>query len=154
MAELKDDAVEFTEMIRLVTDGFREIPEMIDRVHELGLNRNHVRVLHAIGAGGEQTMSDLARTIRLSDSSATLLVDLLVKKKLALRERSEEDRRVVQVRITGAGKKVLEAQTSAFVSFANGILATLGEEEREMYLSLHRKIVDSIKKSHQQPTKQ
>jgi DNA-binding MarR family transcriptional regulator len=154
MPSLKAQAVEFTELIRALTESISEIPEMIDRVHELGLNRNHLRILHEIGSQGDQTMSDLARAIRLSDSSATILVDQLVKKDLALRNRSDEDRRVVRVGITAAGREVMEAQTRAFISFALGVLATLGDEERETYLSLHRKIVDSIKKSHQQPIKQ
>lgn len=154
MSGLQDEAIEFTEMIRVLTEGFREIPEMIDRMHELGLNRNHARILHSIGVGGEQTMSDLARTIKLSDSSATILVDHLVKRKLAIRNRSEKDRRVVRVAITGIGKKVLDAHTRAFVTFAHNILATLGAEEREVYLALHRKIVDTIKKSHQRPIEQ
>ena len=154
MADIKRDAVEFTELIRVLTDGFGEIPEMIDRMHDLGLKRNHVRVLHVISAEGEQTMSDLARTIRLSDSSATILVDQLVKKKLVLRNRSDDDRRVVRVVITAAGRKVLDAQQRAFVSFAHKVLSSLGEEEREVYLSLHRKIVDTIKKSQQRPITQ
>jgi DNA-binding MarR family transcriptional regulator len=154
MPGLHDDAIEFTEMLRVLAEGFGEIPEMIDRMQELGINRNHGRILRAVAAEGGQTMSDLARAIRLSDSSATILVDLLVKKKLAVRKRTEDDRRVVLVAITASGRKVLEAHTRAFVSFAHRVLASLGEEERVVYLALHRKIVDTIKKSNQRPTDQ
>jgi len=53
-------------------------------------------------------MSELAKELGISFSSATKYVERLVKKKLAKRETGERDRRTVFVRLTNKGKKLAE----------------------------------------------
>jgi DNA-binding MarR family transcriptional regulator len=54
-------------------------------------------------------ISELARTLSVHLSTASNLLDRLQAKSLVRRERSERDQRVVRVRLTGAGRKMLRA---------------------------------------------
>ena len=52
-------------------------------------------------------MSEPARSVRLSQSGVTRLVDRLERQELVVREPCAEDRRVLSTRITGEGRRRL-----------------------------------------------
>ncbi len=147
MTSLTEHAVELSGAMRLLADLFTEMPELPRQMQTEGLGHHHARILHAIVTDGELTMSEIARKIKLSDSSATILVDQLVKKKLALRIRPPEDRRVVRVGVTRSGKKLADELAQLFIVLAGQILETLDEKERERYMQLTLKIVDTLKQT-------
>ncbi len=62
---------------------------------------------HLFG-GGPCTMRALAAELRLHGSTATGLVDQLMRRGLVVRRRSREDRRVVRVALTAQGRRSLE----------------------------------------------
>jgi DNA-binding MarR family transcriptional regulator len=84
-------------------------------------------------------MGRLADAICLSVSSATGIIDGLIEKGLVRRERSTEDRRVVQVVLTESGRAVHAEAMAAPVEFARGLLQGLSAEEQESLLALFRK---------------
>lgn len=135
--------------MRTLADEFTAMPEIINRIQEEGLGHHHARILHTIATEGELSMSALARKIKLSDSSATLLVDQLVARKLVQRIRPEEDRRVVRVGVTKRGEKVADEIAQSFVVMARRILEALDAKEREAYLQLTLKIAGALKNSNQ-----
>lgn len=91
-------------------------------------------------------MSGLADAICLSLSSATGLIDRLVGKKLVKRDRSSEDRRVVQVELTDQGRALNEEAMEGPVEFARGLLKGLNAEEQDSLLALFRKISERIRR--------
>lgn len=91
-------------------------------------------------------MSGLADMICLSLSSATGLIDRLVSKKLVKRDRSSEDRRVVQVELTEQGRELNEEAMAGPVEFARGMLKGLNVEEQDALVSLFGKISERIRK--------
>jgi DNA-binding MarR family transcriptional regulator len=73
---------------------------------------NVLRILR--GAGAEPlTASDIAERLIEQTPGVTRLVDRLEAKGLVLRERSTEDRRLVNTRITEAGRMLLESLDEA-----------------------------------------
>lgn len=109
------------------------------------LSSQEIRVLSAVGRNDRCIMSAIANAIRLSLSGATSLIDRLVEKKLVRRDRSAEDRRVVQVELTHEGKELHAAATETQVQFARGLLKALNAEEQDEFLALFRKISDRAK---------
>jgi DNA-binding MarR family transcriptional regulator len=85
-------------------------------------------------------MSELALKIRLTVSSATLIVDRLVEKGLITRERSVEDRRVVRVALTGEGAGLYRVVEETILGLGRAMLSVLDEREQDQLLSLYRKI--------------
>lgn len=108
------------------------------------LSWQEIRVLRVVSREDCCPMSGLAEKICLSLSSVTGLIDRLVSKKLVKRDRSVEDRRVVQVELTEQGKALSEEVMQGPVEFARGLLRGLNAEEQEALLALFRKIAGRI----------
>ena len=100
--------------------------------------------MRAVGRQDCCPMSGLADAICLSLSSATGLIDRLVSKKLVKRDRSSEDRRVVQVELTEHGKTLNEEAMQGPVEFSRGLLKGLNADEQDALIGLFRKISDRI----------
>ena len=108
------------------------------------LSWQEIRVLRAVGRQDCCPMSGLADAICLSLSSATGLIDRLVGKKLVKRDRSSEDRRVVQVELTDEGRVLNEEAMAGPVEFSRGLLKGLNTAEQDALLGLFGKISERI----------
>jgi DNA-binding MarR family transcriptional regulator len=78
----------------------------VDR--ELGLTPERASVLSVLAFGGPRTVGGLASVERVSPPAITRIVTALEEIGLARRERGEEDRRVVTVSVTTAGRRLME----------------------------------------------
>ncbi len=108
------------------------------------LSWQEIRVLRAVERRDCCVMSGLADAICLSLSSVTGLIDRLVAKKLVRRDRSTEDRRVVQVELTEQGRAAHEKTMEGPIETAREMLKGLNSEEQETLLALMRKISDRL----------
>ena len=104
------------------------------------LSSQELRVLCMIGREHCPIMSAIAGAIRLSLSTATGLIDRLCEKKLVRRDRSVEDRRVVQVELTPEGRELHAAAMEGRVRYAGQLLGTLSPKEQEELLALLDKL--------------
>jgi DNA-binding MarR family transcriptional regulator len=68
-----------------------------------------LRVLTIVAGNADCTMGELARSLGISLSAATGLVDRLVQQGLIEREANPNDRRVVCLRLTEGGRRAREA---------------------------------------------
>jgi DNA-binding MarR family transcriptional regulator len=109
------------------------------------LSQQEIRVLRTVGRAHCCIMSGIAEAIRLSLSSATGLIDRLVDKKLVRRDRSTEDRRIVEVQLTDEGKQLHEAAAQGRMEFARGLLKTLSAEEQSALVALLAKVSGRLK---------
>ncbi len=80
--------------------------------------------------GGESTPGQLARTIHLSQATVTGILDRLSARGLVSRERSEEDRRRVIVRLTEDGRTVVRTAPSPLHERFAAALGRLGDEQQ------------------------
>jgi len=88
---------------------------------------------------GEYTMGELSRNAHLPLSNMSMIIDSLEKKGLALRVRDTKDRRVVKVRLTDKGKKMLAEFVSNREKDLEKILGNLSEEDiKDLFASLEK----------------
>jgi DNA-binding MarR family transcriptional regulator len=106
--------------------------------HEISAQEK--RAVHSLAKKESAIMTDLAGDLRVPLSTATHIMDRLVRKGLATRLRLDDDRRVVQVHLTTEGKKVEESLLRHQIAIARGMLAPLSSAERELFLELMGKI--------------
>ena len=66
------------------------------------------RTLVVLAARGSQRSIDIADELQVNPSTGTRMLDRLIRKGLVRRVRSASDRRVVRVRLTRAGRDVVE----------------------------------------------
>jgi DNA-binding MarR family transcriptional regulator len=79
-------------------------PRFIQIAHQLGVTPPLLGALRFLEQ--PQTMGRMAELLRCDPSNVTGLVDALEDRKLARRKPSAEDRRVKEVELTAAGKKL------------------------------------------------
>ena len=79
-------------------------PRFIEIAHKLGVTPSLLGALRFLEQ--PQTMGRMAELLRCDPSNVTGIVDALEERKLAARKPSAEDRRVKQVELTAAGRKL------------------------------------------------
>ncbi|MBF0571088.1 MAG: MarR family transcriptional regulator [Candidatus Omnitrophica bacterium] len=101
-------------------------------------------VLECLSACGPCKMNTLVRALKVKFSAATTIMDRLVKTGFVIRERGEEDRRTVFVALSPKGKKImLEVQHRKRKAFMQ-VFSRVSAKEREDYLRILEKIVESF----------
>jgi DNA-binding MarR family transcriptional regulator len=108
----------------------------------LECSREEIRALILLGAAGSITMTSLADRLGVPLSTATHTIDRLVAKSLAVRARTEEDRRVVQVELSDHGKKLQAKMRIKHLAMARSWLEPLSSGERHLFLHLMAKITE------------
>jgi DNA-binding MarR family transcriptional regulator len=89
-------------------------------------------------------MHELVNALYVSSPNATGMLDRLVKEKLAIRRRGDEDRRAVFVSITAKGRKILK---EIYAKKKKGILklfSRISPQERATYLEIIEKLVKNL----------
>ena len=84
----------------------------------------------------QATMHDLAASLSMKPSTATMLVDRLVELKMLDRHRDGQDRRRVLVRITAKGRRMLDEIHSQKRMALQETFRPLTPVERQQYLDL------------------
>ena len=100
--------------------------------------------LEQLSTRDEWRMNEFVEKSETSFSTATGMIDRLVNHGLAKRHRSQEDRRVVLVAITGKGRQVL---TEVYAQKKEGIIhlfKRLTAEDRQLYLDILTKLVQRL----------
>jgi DNA-binding MarR family transcriptional regulator len=72
-----------------------------------GITGTQFAILKSVTEGTAETAADLCRLLHYDNGSMTRLVDRLEQKGLIRRERSKDDRRVVSLRVTVAGRAAM-----------------------------------------------
>lgn len=95
---------------------------------------------------GRVTPSALAERLGVRRASVTAMLDWLEKRNWIIRETSPQDRRSVQVRISGEGKTLVEKALPSFWSTCASITDELEPEEKELLGKIVLKLNTSMEK--------
>ena len=93
------------------------------------LTNNDMHVIEAIGLGDGNNMSSIAKKLNITVGYLTTAMNSLVNKKYVERRRSEEDRRVVFVKLTDRGVKAYRHHEDYHRQMTRAILDKLDEAE-------------------------
>jgi len=101
-------------------------------------------VLECLSTCGHCKMHTLVDALKVKFSGVTALIDRLVKTGFVIREHGKEDRRTVFVSLSAKGKKVMlevnQQRRKAFIQ----VFSRVSANEREKYLTILEKIVESF----------
>ncbi len=93
------------------------------------LTNNDMHVIEAIGLGAGNNMSSIAKKLNITVGSLTTAVNNLVNKNYVERSRSEEDRRVVYVKLTEKGINAYHHHEDYHRQMTRAIIDKLDKEE-------------------------
>ena len=98
------------------------------------LTNNDMHVIEAIGKGEGKNMSSIARKLNITVGSLTTAMNGLVNKKYVERSRSEEDRRVVYVKLTPKGTRAYKHHEDYHRQMTQAVMDKLDEKEMPVLL--------------------
>lgn len=92
------------------------------------------------------TVGDIAGCRNLSKSSATQLIERLVKSGLVKRIHDKEDRRIVRLAITAVGDREMLAQRKNYIHKISKLFANVPDEDLEELVRIHSSLINSFQK--------
>ena len=124
----------FNEILQLeehaiITDEFKDI------------TNNDMHIIEAVGLDGGN-MSSIAAKLKVTVGSLTTSMNALVKKGYTERKRSEQDRRVVYIRLTEKGEKAFHHHAEFHRQMIDAGLDSLGEEEVTVLVKTLEKLTE------------
>lgn len=115
---------------------FRNVNVIEERAMRTGeykdVTTNDMHVIEAIGMEGARNMTSVARSLEVTTGTLTIAVNSLVKKGYVDRVRSEEDRRVVLVSLSGKGRRAYLHHRRFHEQMIDSVVAELTEEEQRV----------------------
>lgn len=117
----------------VLTNLFQEILVLEEKGLTTGefsnISVNDMHIIDKIGPGEGKNMSAIAKGHGVTVGSLTTSMNSLVKKEYVIRERSEQDRRVVTIRLSDKGLRAYEHHRAFHMKMTEQALANLKEEE-------------------------
>jgi DNA-binding MarR family transcriptional regulator len=110
------------------------------------LNHMHIAILDLLAISDPLRMGEISRILKMTMSNATATIDKMIEDGLVERQRSHEDRRVVEVSLSKKGHKALIEINDFRRDLTNEMYAVLSEKEKKEYLTLLRKVYDELLK--------
>ena len=130
-----------TDFMNFFIKSITEFPYPAELMNvDLDLSRTEFIALFLINKVGECTMSSLAEGVSVPMSTATGIVDRLVRHGYVSRGRSEEDRRVVTVSLTQKGLEFIQRYNNQLQKFLEKVISSLTAEETGQLMHLLHKI--------------
>jgi DNA-binding MarR family transcriptional regulator len=135
-----------------VQDLVCRLAQLMDRCNEMCLAELDVTVsqgytIMSLPQEGELTMNALSQTIGVAGSTATRMVDQLVRKDLVARRNDPDDRRVVRVALTQRGQELRRKVGQATDTCFMGAFAEVPEERRRGTIDALELITESFARS-------
>lgn len=133
------------EVMRLMPHMLREVTRTQKSAIAKGnLAVSHIVVLDMLSAKKACTMGELARTMDLTMSAATGIIDKMIELGLVKRERSSSDRRVVRVMLLKRGSDLMRKVNVERRKMIDRMFTVLTDTEKHEYLRLFRKVIEGI----------
>jgi len=128
---------DWNNILQRIMTSYNDISKSINPkgLLKINLTSAQIKLLSCFSDRDEFTMTELSKNLNVSMPTMTAMVDRLVKSRMTERKRDDIDRRVVRVKLTDAGKKMLKRLISIRREEMEKILMNLSEEEMKNYLA-------------------
>lgn len=114
------------------------------KVQEYGLTTPQFGILEALYHLGPLSLGDLAGKLLVTGGNVTYVMDRLEEHGLVYRERSPDDRRIIQAKLTEKGHAVMSGVFPGHGAFVEDLCGALDPEEQESLRALLKKLGHSI----------
>jgi len=128
-------------ILYLYTESRRLTKELARQVDLTGPQLTVLKMLEGLG---DLSLSELSERIRAQNSTVTGIIDRMEREGLVLRARSNEDRRVVKIKLTDKGSKIARAITVEPMEIFRGALESLSPAETRELLKILTKIARRV----------
>jgi DNA-binding MarR family transcriptional regulator len=118
----------------------RQRGDYVSDLFRSGVSTAHLWVLMKVGLYGELSMSGIAELLGIGLPNVTGIVDRMEERGLVERSRDPEDRRVVHVRLTEAGRRIPEGMEGLQRDLLGRVVRELDTHTIERCLAVVREV--------------
>ncbi len=118
------------EQTRLITGEFSDI------------TNNDMHIIEAVGLQGHRNMSAVAKQLNVTIGTLTITVNRLVKKGYVIRQRSEQDKRVVHLELSEKGQRAYAHHMHFHEQMIDGVIKHLSEDELQVLIKALSGLID------------
>ena len=115
---------------------------------KLGFTSAQWPILRLVATGATPTAADLCRQLNYDTGSMTRMLDRLERKGVLVRQPSEEDRRVVRLHMTAAGRKVYPKLRDVIIRVLNHLTSDFSPDEVRVANSLLLRMRDNLARAY------
>ena len=131
-------------LVELFNDILNIEKESLKNSHFSDLSITEMHVLDAIGLA-DRTMTEVASQIGVTVGTLTTSINRLVKKEYVLRERSETDRRYVQIKLSKKGKLAYRVHEAFHEKMVRTMTDRLSSEDNEVLIASMKRLTQFFK---------
>ncbi len=126
----------------------KSVEERIKKdIKSYGVSITEFTILEALYHKGDLTVNQICDAVLINSGSMTYVIDKLQQRGLLERITSEEDRRVIHVRITNQGKELMDDIFPQHEKVIEKVFKDVSPEELESVIDILKRIgLDSVKK--------
>lgn len=139
--------LEIDDIVDLVIENVKKLffPEEWINL-DLKFSKSEIFALLFLDKRHEVTMTELVEYINSPMSTATGIVDRLVRNGYVKRDRGETDRRIVILKLTEEGNRFIKNLKDIISQYLDMVLNDLTEEEKEFLAHIVIKIVNNLQR--------
>ncbi|NME81632.1 MarR family transcriptional regulator [Clostridium sp. SM-530-WT-3G] len=127
-------------LVEIYNDILQIEEETLKKDEHSDLTITEIHTIEAIGIDKEKTMSEIAQQLNVTLGTLTTGINKLIKKGYVERNRTEEDRRIVLVRLTEKGKVAYKHHEEFHNEMVQNSVNDLTEDEKKVLASSLEKI--------------
>lgn len=137
----KQRVMDIFQSFREVNQAFFQV--MMKAAHHHGVTPIQFMVMRVLSDHPDIGLTELAEKILLGNSTTSGIVDRMVKAGLVSRERSDEDRRSVTLKLTAKGEQIWEETDGTRMRLLHPLLEVSEEDQRNLH-RIHEQIVQIL----------
>lgn len=118
----------------------------------LNSSKNELFVLWMLYRQGEVNMSQLAEYMNVPLNTATGIISRMEKRQLVIRQRSEQDKRIVTVCMSEKGSAQIRAVMKECLYYAGKITEAFSAEEMDLFMKMLLKVKSLMQEEHRPET--
>lgn len=142
------------ETFQRITDYIEDVKELLSSdLWEnifLDCSKNEILIFWLLYRKKEVNMTEIAEYIHVPLNTATGIVSRMEKKRLVVRTRSEEDKRVVLIGLSEDGMMQFKKLLDEMIYYGMKVMASLTKEEIELFLKMTVKVKEVLKQGHRE----
>jgi DNA-binding MarR family transcriptional regulator len=115
----------------------------------LDITLNQFIVLSLLARKDSFVMGELARQMGTSSGNMTAMIDRMVRSGLVIRERSEKDRRVVEVKLSQKGKDIADNARRGTQAGMRRIMKKIPDDQKKAFFDTLSAVVDALAEDRQ-----
>ena len=148
---MKDKLVQINKILVEVYDDVNRIEEYAIKSGAFSdLSITEIHTIEAVGLYGSKTMSEISSSLEITMGTLTTAVDKLIKKGYLERNRSNTDRRIVNVSLLKRGKLAYRIHEKFHLEMVQEIMMDFTQEEEEILLTALSKLNYHLKEIYKQ----